>query len=162
MRYAGIDIGGETHVIAIVDGEGQVIHRATKFSEDARGYAELLKVLGATTDVQVGMEATGHYWQNVFGFLTAHDILVTVINPLRTRRHAEENLARAKTDAIDAAGIARYLQEKKPAPTRLAEATTLQLRELVRLRDRVVQVGLIRFRRRVGYAVAMAVRAAFS
>jgi transposase len=139
MRYAGIDIAAETHVVAIVDVDGQVVHKATKFTEDAQGYAELLKVLGPTTDLQVGMEATGHYWQNVFGFLTAHDVAVTVINPLRTRRHAEENLARAKTDAIDAVGIARYLQEKKPAPTRLAEGTTLQLRELVRLRDRLVQ-----------------------
>ena len=51
----------------------------------------------------------------------AHDVKVTVINPLRTRRHAEEDLKRAKTDSIDAVGIARFMQEKKPATTTLPD-----------------------------------------
>jgi transposase len=85
------------------------------------------------------MEATGHYWQNLFAFLVAEGYQVTVINPLRTRRFAEEDLRRAKTDSIDAIGIARFLRQKRPSPTVLAEESLLELRELVRLRDRLVQ-----------------------
>lgn len=140
MRYAGIDIASETHVVAVVDGEGQVIRKATKFGEDAEGYARLLEVVKPSDDeVQVGMEATGHYWQNVYAHLVAHGVKVTVINPLRTRRHAEEDLKRAKTDAIDAVGIAQFMREKKPSPTILSDEANLQLREIVRLRDRVQQ-----------------------
>ena len=139
MRYAGIDIAAETHVVAIVDSEGQVVQKAWKVTEDAVGYAKLMELLKPTEDLQVGMEATGHYWQNVYAYLVAHDVKVTVINPLRTRRHAEEDLKRAKTDSVDAVGIARFMQEKKPAPTTLADESNLQLRELVRLRDRVQQ-----------------------
>jgi len=139
MRYAGIDIAAETHVVAVVDAEGEVVQKAGKFTEDAEGYARLLELLKPSDDLHVGMEATGHYWQNVFAYLVAHDVKVTVINPLRTRRHAEEDLKRAKTDSIDAVGIGRFMQEKKPAATTLPDEANLQLRELVRLRDRVLQ-----------------------
>ena len=50
-----------------------------------------------------------------------------------------EDLVRSKTDAIDALGIARFAQQKRPAPTPVPESATQELRELVRLRDRIVQ-----------------------
>jgi hypothetical protein len=37
-RIAGIDVGSETHVIAVVDENGGVLHRATVFGEGAAGY----------------------------------------------------------------------------------------------------------------------------
>jgi transposase len=64
---------------------------------------------------------------------------VALLNPLRTRRFAGEDLERTKTDAIDALGIARFAAQKRPTPTRLPESATEELRELVRLRDRLVQ-----------------------
>jgi transposase len=56
----------------------------------------------------VALEATGHYWRNLFAALLAKGYAVAVLNPLRTRRFAEEELQRTKTDAIDALGIARF------------------------------------------------------
>jgi transposase len=85
------------------------------------------------------MEATGHYWKNLFAALAAKGFTLALLNPLRTRRFAGEDLERAKTDAIDALGIARFAAQKRPAPTRLPESATEELRELVRLRDRLVQ-----------------------
>ena len=51
----------------------------------------------------------------------------------------ERDLSRSRTDAIDALGIARFARQKRPMPTRLPDSATEELRELVRLRDRVVQ-----------------------
>ena len=48
-------------------------------------------------------------------------------------------MERTKTDAIDALGIARFAAQKRPAPTRLPDAATEELRELMRLRERLVQ-----------------------
>src|ERR1700732_1390523 len=56
----------------------------------------------------LALEATGHYWRNLFVALLAKGYSVAVLNPLRTRRFAEEELRRTKTDAIDALGIARF------------------------------------------------------
>jgi transposase len=89
--------------------------------------------------VLVAMEATGHYWQNLFAALAAAGYGVALLNPLRTRRFAGEDLERTKTDAIDALGIARFAAQKRPVATRLPDSATQELRELVRFRDRLMQ-----------------------
>jgi transposase len=139
MRIAGIDIGSEKHVVAVVNGESAVLAKPTTITEDHAGYAKLKEVLGSPEDMLVVMEATGHYWQNLFFWLSDQGFGIALINPLRTRRFAEEELARAKTDSVDALQLARFGAEKKPLATRLPDELTLELRELVLIRDRCVQ-----------------------
>ena len=139
MRFVGIDIAAETHTVAIVDEQGTVLVKPTPITEDAAGYERLLTLLGGPADALVVLEATGHYWQNLVALLLAHGFGVALINPLRTHRFVEEDLTRAKTDAIDALGLARFGAQKRPAPARLPDRATQELRELVRLRDRLVQ-----------------------
>lgn len=139
MRFAGIDIAAETHFVAVVDATSGTVVKPTSFGEDASGYEKLLGLLGAPGDVLVAMEATGHYWQNLFAALTAAGYGVALLNPLRTRRFAGEDLERTKTDAIDALGIARFAAQKRPVVTRLPDSATQELRELVRFRDRLMQ-----------------------
>jgi transposase len=139
MRYAGIDIASETHVIAVVGANGEVESKATPFAEDAIGYQTALRVLGPPGEVLIAMEATGHYWKNLFATLVATGHAVALLNPLRTHRFADEDLARTKTDALDALGIARFAAQKRPPPTHLPDAATEELRELVRLRERLLQ-----------------------
>jgi transposase len=139
MRFAGIDIASETHVVAVVDEACSVMVKPASFGEDAAGYEKLLGLLGDPGDILVAMEATGHYWQNLFAALAAAGFAVALLNPLRTRRFAGEDLERTKTDAIDATGIARFAAQKRPVATRLPDDATQELRELVRLRDRLTQ-----------------------
>ncbi|HUS64196.1 MAG TPA: IS110 family transposase [Kofleriaceae bacterium] len=139
MRFAGIDIGSEAHYVGIVEEDGAVATKATRFAEDAEGYGRVRAILGAPEQVLVAMEATGHYWQNLFAVLAAHGYRIALLNPLRTSRFAGEELARTKTDAIDALGIARFAQQKRPATTPLTDSATLELRELVLMRERLVQ-----------------------
>jgi transposase len=138
MRYVGIDVGSDSHVVAAVTADGTVAFKPTGITEDAAGYAKLFALLGQAPVALVTMEATGHYWRNLFAALAAHGYAVALINPLRTRRFAGEDLARTKTDSIDALGIARFGAQKCPAVTRLPDAATDELRELVRHRDRLV------------------------
>jgi transposase len=139
MRYVGIDIAAERHVVAAVDAQGAVVLRPTPFTEDAVGYDHLLQGLGSASETVIVMEATGHYWRNLFATLAAHDFAVALLNPLRPRRFAEEDLARTKTDAIDALSRARFALQKHPPVTRVPDEATDELRELVRLRARLVQ-----------------------
>lgn len=116
-----------------------MLQKPTVFREDGEGYGKLLGLLGAPSEVLVAMEATGHYWQNLFAHLTAQGFEVVVLNPLRTRRFAGEDLARTKTDALDALSIARFAQQKRPKPARLPDEALEGLKELVRLRERLCQ-----------------------
>lgn len=138
MKFVGIDIASEKHVFAVVDEDSKVLVKPTTFGEDEGGYQRLFEALESPTDTLVAMEATGHYWKNLFAALAARGFEIALLNPLQTRRFAEGELARTKTDAIDANGIARFAAEKRPATTRLTDAALDELRELVRHRDRLV------------------------
>lgn len=137
MRFIGIDIASEVHVVAMIDEGGAIELKPTSFKEDEGGYRKLFSLIGPATDSLVVLEATGHYWKNLFAALTAQGFAIALINPLRTRRFAEEDLERTKTDAIDALALARFGAEKRPATTRLPDAATEELRELVRHHDRL-------------------------
>ena len=139
MRFAGIDIAAETHFVAVVDEASNTVVKPAGFTENAIGYEKLLALLGEPGDMLIAMEATGHYWQNLFATLAAAGYAVALLNPLRTRRFAGEDLERTKTDAIDALGIARFAAQKRPAVTRLPDSATQELREVVRFRDRLMQ-----------------------
>jgi len=139
MRFAGIAIASETHVVALVGERSAVVVKPTPVAEDTAGYQKLCAVLGSPSEALIAMEATGHYWKNLFAALVTAGYAVALLNPLRTHRFAGADLERTKTDAIDALGIARFAAQKRPAPTPLPDAVTEELRELVRLRQRLLQ-----------------------
>jgi transposase len=139
MRVAGIDIASQTHVLAVQAESGEILVKPTPFDEDAAGYEKAFALLGPPDDILVGIEATGHYGRNLHNALCERGYRVAVLNPVRTHRFALEDLERAKTDAINALGIARFVAQKKPSPTLPFDDATEQLREFVRLFDRLTQ-----------------------
>ena len=136
--FAGIYIASERHTLARLDEDGAPIGKSMTITEDREGYDALLEALGPPP-VLVVMEATGHYWKNLFVVLTAAGHEVALLNPFVARRFQDSSLERTKTDAIDARGLARLGFEKRPAPTRLHDKVAESLRELVRHRDRLRQ-----------------------
>src|SRR6266699_1161180 len=139
MRYVGIDVGSRTHMVAIVDADCAIVLKPVAFGEDAAGYEKLFLLLGSAEDTLIAMEATGHYHRNLFAAVTARGFVVALLNPLRTHRFAEEDLQRGKTDRVDAVMLARFAAQKRPAPESRLDAGTVELRELVRLYERVTQ-----------------------
>ena len=136
--FAGIDIASERHMLARLDDKGAPIGKPIPITEDRAGYDALLKALGPPP-VLVAMEATGHYWKNIFAVLAAAGHEVALLNPFVARRFQDASLERTKTDAIDAQGLARLAFEKRPEPTNLHGEVAEALRELVRHRDRLRQ-----------------------
>jgi len=136
--FAGIDVASQRHMLARLDALGVPLGKPVPITEDREGYDALLRLLGPPP-VLVAMEATGHYWKNLYAVLVAAEHNVVLLNPLKTRRFQDSALGRTKTDAIDAVGIARFAFEKRPETTQLHDAAAEALRELVRHRDRIRQ-----------------------
>jgi transposase len=67
--------------------------------------------------------------------LVSESFSIALINPLRTRRFAEEELERTKMDAVDALGIARFVAQKDLPASRVANES----QEVVPLRKRLLQ-----------------------
>lgn len=138
--FIGIDIGKFKHVVAILTESKQVLGKVFSVLETQGDYQQLLAKLEhlarqhQTREFRIGMEATGAYWKNLYHFLTRQSpaFLVSVINPVQTRRFAQSELRRAKTDAVDAITIARFMAEKKPRPTLARSAPLDSIKDLDR------------------------------
>ena len=138
MRFAGVDVASETHMVAVMDEKSRHPRQAGGVW---RGRQRLCQA------DQPARSACGHpdRWrrrallEEPFAALAAGGYSIALINPLRTHRFAQEDLERTKTDAIDEVGIARFAAQKRPATTRLPDLATEELRQLVRHRDRLVQ-----------------------
>lgn len=139
LRFVGIDVARRTHLVAIVDETLAVLSKPTPITEDAAGYEKLVELLGPPADTLVVMEATGHYWRNLFACICARGFRCAVLNPLRIRRFAQEDLRRAKTDRTDALTIARFGAQKRPEPNAPPDPVLENIRELVRLQQRLGQ-----------------------
>jgi transposase len=60
--------------------------------------------------VEIGLEATGHYWLALFEQLTAAGYTVHVLNPLQVHAYQRSGIRRRKTDTIDAEWIADFVR----------------------------------------------------
>jgi transposase len=115
QSFLGIDLSKDTfHAHLLSDrGEAKKI-----FSNSAKGFEQLVVWLknrqaGA---VQVCMEATGAYWEGLALYLHGLEYRVSVVNPARIKAFAQSELLRTKTDAVDAALIARFCKSQSPEP----------------------------------------------
>ena len=136
--FAGIDIASERHFMVRLDDQGLPIGKLISITKDHKRHAQLLNLFGPVP-VLAAMEATGHYWKNLFDVLTAAGHKVAVLNPYQARRFQDADMERTKTDAVDAAGFAPLAFEKRSSPTYVPDAVAEELRELARHRDRLRQ-----------------------
>ncbi len=140
MFYLGIDIGKNTHVASLMDEKAKVIFKAHSFSNTVDGANSLLeKLTPYVSELEIGMEATGHYWLSLYSFLIEHHLVVHVINPIQTdgwRKGTE--IRKRKTDIIDSVLIADFIRYGDFLETSLADEDTMSLRNLSRFRNYLV------------------------
>jgi len=82
--YVGIDVGRVFHVFSIVDGEGKKLSSG-KIQSTKTGLNELSVVMKQYDVALVGMEATGHYWRNLYHSLCKQGYTCSVLNPITTK-----------------------------------------------------------------------------
>ena len=140
MFYLGIDIGKNTHVASLVDDKKNVIFKAFSFSNSINGAESLiLKLEAFKNELEVGMEATGHYWLSLYSYLAQKNFTVRVINPIQTdgwRQGVE--IRKRKTDIIDSLLIADLLRYGDFVETSLSNEDYLSLRNLSRFRSYLI------------------------
>ena len=141
MYFVGIDVSKFKHDCAIIDELGTVITPSWSFQNDCEGFSlfrELLDALDGET--KIGLEATGHYGQNLKLFLESNSFSFMEFNPLLINRFVRsKSLRKTKTDSIDALMIAQYLitVEYKPYPPSFY--TLEKLKSLTRFRDSLIR-----------------------
>ena len=109
-------------------------------ARNAEGLDALIARLAPLGVQAVAMEATGGFETVVAASLSGAGLPVIVVNPAQVRAFAQALGKRAKTDSIDAAVIARFLEATKPEIRPLPDADTRLLADLVARRRQIVQM----------------------
>ena len=144
MIYAGIDVAKDKHDCLIVDSDGVILFPAFTIPNNKQGFRKLLANLkvceGDPAKIKVGLEATGHYSDNLLEFLIANDLPTTVINPLHTCLYRKGlSLRKTKTDKVDAHSIVTMLRTESLKPYSQSSYHVRELKSLTRYRFSLVQ-----------------------
>jgi transposase len=109
-------------------------------SRDAAGLEALIGRLLPLAPKTVAVEATGGFETVVAASLAAASLPVVVVNPAQVRAFAQALGKRAKTDPIDAAVIARFVEATDPEVRPLPDEETRMLSDLVTRRRQIIQM----------------------
>lgn len=111
---------------------------AFSVSRDGEGIAALVARLASMKVAAVAVEATGGFETVVAAGLAGAGLPVVIVNPAQVRAFANALGKRAKTDPIDAAVIARFVEATKPPIRPLPDEATQLLADLVARRRQIV------------------------
>jgi transposase len=141
--YMGIDVAKRKHTAVVLDEQRQVVVKPFNLDNNQAGVAALLAQLAQlAAPVEIGLEATGHYWWALYEQLTTAGYTVRVLNPLQVHAYQGTDIRKRKTDEIDAVWIADFVRISQGEPPANKTETQLQVRQLARFRCNLVnQIG---------------------
>ena len=138
MFYCGIDIAKYKHEATIIDESGTALLNSLSFANSKEGCEKLTalfeKLYISKDNLLIGMEATGHYWLSVYGYLLECGFEVKVINPIQSEAFRKMYIRQTKTDRKDSFVIAQIMRFGQFSATNLSEETIIALRQLSRYR----------------------------
>ena len=135
LNAAGIDVGSESHWVAVPDDrDDQPIREFKSFTQDLIRLADWLEACGVDT---VAMESTGVYWIPLYEILQERGIEVLLVNA----RHVK-NVPGRKTDLADCQWIQKLHTFGLLRGSFRPAAEITAIRTLVRHREKLVAAAL--------------------
>lgn len=144
MFTLGIDVGKkDLHCVILGEdlGDDSPVARHA-FANNPRGHEQLLKWLKnrRLDRVKVCLEATGGLGEDLATALHEQGHIVSIVNPARIKAFGQSEGVRTKTDAVDAALIARFCRSQSPTPWAPPAPSERALQALLRRRDNLVDM----------------------
>lgn len=139
--YLGIDVGKFSHSLCLLKEDGS--KTIFQIENNRSGFEKLRKKLNTidTKNILIGMEATGHYFLNIYDFFLHFGITINqlaLLNPLQVKSFRNTNLRGTKTDNVDAGRIASLLRFGDFKRCNVSVDSITNIRELTRLRSDLV------------------------
>lgn len=119
--FLGIDIGKDVNWVSFLsEGRKDEIRKRFKINNDVYGFYKLLDILEDyktkeginPNEVIMGIESTGHYWQNLYDFFNKrnYDVVMVKNRIVKLKREAKYS-QKGKNDSIDCHCIALILKD---------------------------------------------------
>lgn len=144
MIYVGIDVAKDKHDCFAMNSDGEILIEKLTITNNLDGfetlYNSLMNFSNSLDNIKVGLEATGHYSNNILNFLTEKGFNIYLINPLQTNLYVKgQSLRKTKTDKLDAHVIATMLVSDNLKPYIPVSYHISELKSLTRHRFRLVK-----------------------
>lgn len=150
MITFGVDIGKFRHQAIAVDSHGEPLCSSFSFDNSEEGFQFFLREIAQYQQqdaVCIGMEATGHYWLNLYCALMDLGIELHVINPILTDAMRRMSVRKTKTDTVDCRYIADVIRMGNFSDVSVQTSDIQELRQLCRFRYNLVdEVGMVKNR----------------
>jgi transposase len=124
-QSVGVDIAKDTLEVHL-----HPAGRVRRFANDAKGWAALIAWLGGFVIARVAFEPSGAYHRAFERRLAEAGLPLVKVNPRQARRFAEAIGRHAKTDAVDAALLARFAALLEPPVRPVVSAALDAMKEL--------------------------------
>ncbi len=145
MFIVGIDIAKRSHMVRVIDSDGQTVCKPFPIRNSCSGYNVLLGRLRKLTNQKskfiFAMEATSHYWLALYTRLRKEGYRVVVLNPIQTSAMREMLMQDSKTDELDTLVIAETIRFGRYKASSVPQEKLLALRELCRNRFYLIDMG---------------------
>jgi transposase len=137
LWFCGIDVSKDTLDVALVRGKEEA---TSQVSNTPAGWAQLVELYKKHPADRIVLEATGGYERRAVAELLVAGLPVVVINPRQARDFAKATGRLAKTDRLDALGLARFAEAIQPPIHALPDEKTLELQEKLARHRQLVQM----------------------
>ena len=145
MIYVGLDVAKSKHDFYIAGETGEKLAGHITIQNHLHGYSLLLEAINqfvsSSSDVYIGLEATGHYSNNILHFLYKRGFTIFLLNPKQTSDiRKASTLRKTKTDKIDAKTLSAIIRagHNTIKPYTAQSYHNEELKSLTRYRTRLV------------------------
>ena len=153
-----IDVSKDFHVVLLHNGLGEIVTPSFEIDIFHTGFDQFYQAVeaaiadSAAQVVLVGMEPTGHYYENLARHIREMGQEVTIVNSFSVKENRRQQMmAREKDDDIDVAAIGDLLRRGEGSPFRPPTGIYLQLQQLDRARLGELKIQTIYKNRVIGH-----------
>lgn len=135
-----IECGKNTHKALVANYFGDILYDNFEFANSITGIKMFDSIIQNTSSsinaqkIIVGVESTGHYYENLYRNLTNMKYDVAIINPASVYSQRTGQLNWCKTDDIDLCAIGQVLIDNQATETKLSDGLYYNLKHFARLR----------------------------
>ncbi|MDU3546398.1 MAG: IS110 family transposase [Clostridium sp.] len=143
--FIGIDIGKEINWVSfLLEGKKEEIRKRVKINNDIYGFYKLLEILEdykskegiKEENIIIGIESTGHYWQNLYNFFNKrnYDVVMVKNRIVKLKREAKYS-QKGKNDSIDCHCIGLVLKDDDYFEIKERDKNYASLKRLTRCKE---------------------------
>lgn len=135
-----IECGKNSHKALVANYFGDILHDSFEFANSITGIKmcdSIIQGVSSSINAQkviVGIESTGHYYENLYRNLITLRYDVAIVNPASVYSQRAGQLNWCKTDEIDLCAIGQVLIDNQATETKLSDGLYYNLKHFARLR----------------------------